>query len=225
MSVHGNVRSLVDSTSNCKGFQGEAVHDHIVKDQIIIAVSLAKYLASDKSSVLIFVSGMADIVELTEKFEKYEKMKTKQLRYRVTPIHSDIPFEEQLLAFQPSLPGEAKIIIATNAAESSLTLTDCDHVICLGTHKMLSYNDKHSTSQLMNCWISQASANQRAGRTGRMRPGTVYRLYSSSLYYKLPEHELSEVQRCVRAYVWCVWCMVRSLLILPQMSFFDSDSI
>ena len=62
---------------------------------------------------------------------------------------------------------------------------------------MLAYNDKHNASQLTNCWISQASANQRAGRTGRMRPGTVYRLYSSSLYNKLPQHELSEVQRYV----------------------------
>ena len=165
---------------------------HILKDQLTLATALVKQIASEDSSVLIFVSGMADITELTEKIEK---IRIRQLKLKVIAIHSDIPFEEQLRAFDPSKSREAKIIIATNAAESSLTLPDCDHVICLGTHKMLSYNDKHNTSQLMNCWISKASANQRAGRTGRMRPGTVYRLYSSALYNKLPEHELSEVHR------------------------------
>ena len=193
-SVHNNIENLMMTTSNCRGYQGETVPDHLVRDQILIAVALAREIASESSSILIFVSGIADINELMEKFEK---IKSKQIKYRVSAIHSDIPFEEQLSAFQPASPGEAKIIIATNAAESSLTLPDCDFVICLGTHKMLAYNDKHNASQLTNCWISQASANQRAGRTGRMRPGTVYRLYSSSLYNKLQQHELSEVQRYV----------------------------
>ena len=204
-SVHNNIENLMLTTSNCRGYQGEAVPDHIIRDQIVIAVALVREIACENSSILIFVSGIADINELMEKFEK---MKSKKMKYRVSAIHSDIPFEEQLSAFQPAAPGEAKIIIATNAAESSLTLPDCDFVICLGTHKMLAYNDKHNASQLTNCWISQASANQRAGRTGRMRPGTVYRLYSSSLYNKLPQHELSEVQRYVRILYMCVCVLV-----------------
>ena len=48
------------------------------------------------------------------------------------PIHSDVPFEEQMAAFEPPGEGEVKVVIATNAAESSLTLPDVDHVICLG---------------------------------------------------------------------------------------------
>ena len=52
--------------------------------------------------------------------------------YICLPIHSDVPFEEQMAAFDPPKEGEVKVIIATNAAESSLTLPDVDHVICLG---------------------------------------------------------------------------------------------
>ena len=151
-SLHNQLRTLIDSTSSSRGGQGEVVADHIIKDQLILAAALTKQIASEGSSVLIFVSGMADINDLTEKFEK---MKTKGFRLKVSAIHSGIPFEEQLMAFQPAGPGEAKVIIATNAAESSLTLPDCDFVVCLGTHKMLSYNDRHNASQLMNCWISK----------------------------------------------------------------------
>ena len=192
VSVHNHLRALMESTSSCRGTQGETVVAHIVKNQLTLAIALTKQIASEASSVLIFVADMADIIELSEKLEK---VKMKGLKLKIIAIHSDIPFEEQMQAFQPSMPGEAKVIVATNAAESSLTFPDCDHVICLGSHKMLAYNDKHNTSQLVKCWVSKASANQRAGRTGRMRPGTVYRLYSLELYSKLPDHNPSELHR------------------------------
>ena len=59
--------------------------------------------------------------------------------------------------------GPTSVIIATNAAESSITLPGVDHVICLGTHKQLRYNHKHHATQLTNSWVSKASATQRAG--------------------------------------------------------------
>merc|ERR1719498_203764 len=92
-------------------------------------------------------------------------------RYVCCPIHSDIPFEDQLTAFQP-VRDAVKVVLATNAAESSITLPDVDHVICLGTHKQVRYNERHHQTQLINTWISKASATQRAGRTGRVRAGT-----------------------------------------------------
>lgn len=67
-------------------------------------------------------------------------------------VHSDIPHEQQLLAFQPTQPDEVKIVIATNAAESSVTIPDVDHVICLGTSKVLTYSAKQHTTQLVNSW-------------------------------------------------------------------------
>lgn len=67
-------------------------------------------------------------------------------------VHSDIPHDQQLLAFQPTQPDEVKIVIATNAAESSVTIPDVDHVICLGTSKILTYSARQHTTQLVNSW-------------------------------------------------------------------------
>ena len=70
-----------------------------------------------------------------------------------------------------------------------------DCVICLGTHKALRYETTSHRVQLVNTFISKASATQRAGRTGRVRPGIVFRLYTKNLYEKFDEHEQSEVHR------------------------------
>ena len=86
-------------------------------------------------------------------------------------------------------------MVATNAAESSITLPDVDIVICLGTHKALRYDQASHKVQLVNTWISKASSTQRAGRTGRVRPGKVFRLYSKYLFADMQEHEESEVHR------------------------------
>ena len=68
-------------------------------------------------------------------------------------------------------------------------------IIISGTHKALRYDQASHKVQLVNTWISKASSTQRAGRTGRVRPGRVYRLYSKQLYLQLQEHEESEVHR------------------------------
>ena len=142
----------------------------VPKEQYNLAVSLIKSVGQMGTAVLVFVSGIADITELTERFEGMS-------RYKLYAIHSDLPFEEQEQAFIPAAADEVKVVIATNAAESSITLPDCDCVICLGTHKALRYDARTHRVQLVNTWISKASATQRAGRTGRVRPGNVYRLY------------------------------------------------
>jgi hypothetical protein len=84
-------------------------------------------------------------------------------------------------------------------AESSITLPDVDLVLCLGTHKALQYHSSTHRVHLVNTWISKASATQRAGRTGRVRPGRVFRLYTKALHESLREHEESEIQRLVDA--------------------------
>ncbi|CAM9943012.1 unnamed protein product, partial [Phaeothamnion confervicola] len=150
------------------------------------------YAGRPGSSVLIFVSGMSDIVEIMDQFDRLNSAVT----YKCLAIHSDIPFEEQLEAFKPAADGEVKIVIATNAAESSVTLPDVDTVVCLGTCKQIEYNPRTHRTQLTAAWISRASATQRAGRTGRVRPGRVFRLYSQKLYEDhMAQYELGEMHR------------------------------
>jgi HrpA-like RNA helicase len=129
------------------------------KSQYNLAAAIVRKHVAKGTGVLIFVSGIADIIDLSERF-------TGNDTYSVVCIHSDIPFEEQELAFQPIKPNEIRIVIATNAAESSITLP-VDVVICLGTNKMTKYNPTDDRVQLANAFISKASATQRAGRTGR----------------------------------------------------------
>jgi len=158
-----------------------------------LIVQIALTVGSNESSVLVFVPGMADIVSIIEDLDGVVSVGKK---FTCIPIHSDIPFDEQLLAFQPSSKGEVKIIVATNAAESSVTLPDVDHVICTGLCKQIVYNEKSHRQMLEPTWISKASATQRSGRTGRVRPGNVYRLYPKKAYDTcLAPFELGEILR------------------------------
>ena len=72
------------------------------------------------------------ITDIEAIIELIEKLNVSDASFICLPIHSDVPFEEQMAAFEPPKEGEVKVIIATNAAESSLTLPDVDHVLCLG---------------------------------------------------------------------------------------------
>lgn len=130
-------------------------------------------------SILIFVPGMNEIISIADLIER---LYVAGLRYTCFPIHSDVPFDEQMSAFDSPAADEVKVIIATNAAESSVTLPDVDHVICLGLCKQIIYNPTSHRQMLMPTWISRASAIQRAGRTGRVRVGNVYRLYTRNVF-------------------------------------------
>ena len=133
-----------------------------------LAARIAITVGEPGSSVLIFVPGMRDIEGISEIIEKTY---CPGVTFTCIPVHSDIPFEDQMTVFDET--DEVKIIIATNAAESSLTIPDCDHVICTGLQKQITYNASSHRQMLSPCWISRASARQRSGRVGRVRPGTV----------------------------------------------------
>jgi HrpA-like RNA helicase len=158
-----------------------------------LTARLAVIVGQPGASVLIFVPGMAEIVSITEHIESFHKS---GIRYTCFPIHSDIPFEEQMGAFDEPGEDEVKVIIATNAAESSVTLPNVDHVICLGLCRQIIYNQSSHRQMLTPAWISQASATQRSGRTGRVRAGSVYRLYTKHAFKEyLQEFEPGEMVR------------------------------
>jgi len=104
-----------------------------------LITQMALMIGSSESSILVFVPGMADIISIKEKFDGFVSAKH---RYTCIPIHSDIPFDEQLLAFEPAAKGEVKVVLATNATESSVTLPDVDHVICTGLCKQIVYKQE-----------------------------------------------------------------------------------
>ena len=104
----------------------------------------------------------------------------------VLPLHSTLTADEQQLVFKPPTPGKIKVIVSTNIAESSVTISDAVVVVDAGKVKELTYDSRRRMSTLETRLASQASATQRKGRTGRVAPGKCYRLYSRPMLEVMP---------------------------------------
>ncbi|VDN93251.1 unnamed protein product [Brugia pahangi] len=98
------------------------------------------------------------------------------------PLYSLLSSKKQQRIFEPVPDGHRMCVIATNVAETSLTIPAVRYVVDSGREKRRHYDPVTGVSQFFISWISQASADQRAGRAGRVQPGEVYRLYSSMVY-------------------------------------------
>merc|ERR1719230_1580156 len=111
----------------------------------------------------------------------------------ILPVYSALPSEMQTKIFEPAPPGARKVVVATNIAEASLTIDGIYYVVDPGFVKQNCYNAKVGMDSLVVVPISQASARQRAGRTG---PGKCYRLYTEAAYRNemLPT-SVPEIQR------------------------------
>lgn len=114
-------------------------------------------------------------------------------RAYVLPLYSLLSTEEQAKVFAPVPEGHRLIVVATNIAETSITIPGISYVVDTGRQKCRNYNSGTGVTSYDVMWISRAAADQRAGRAGRTGPGHCYRLYSSSLYsrhmdaFALPE--------------------------------------
>lgn len=100
----------------------------------------------------------------------------------ILPLFSLLPVAEQLQVFQPPPEGSRLCVVATNIAETSLTIPGIKYVVDCGRVKERVYNKKTGVESFQVGWISKASAAQRTGRAGRTGPGHCYRLYSSTVF-------------------------------------------
>ncbi|KXJ92750.1 P-loop containing nucleoside triphosphate hydrolase protein [Microdochium bolleyi] len=104
------------------------------------------------------------------------------LKMHILPLYSLLPTREQMRVFEEPPEGSRQIILATNVAETSLTIPGIRYVFDCGRAKERKYNKDNGVQSYEISWISKASANQRSGRAGRTGPGHCYRLYSSAVY-------------------------------------------
>jgi len=112
------------------------------------------------------------------------------------PLYSQLPTKEQLRIFQPPPDRARMIVLATNVAETSLTIPNIRYVFDCGRSKERKYNTETSVQSFEIDYISKASAQQRAGRAGRTGPGHCWRLYSSAVYEQFfPDHTEPEIMR------------------------------
>lgn len=115
----------------------------------------------------------------------------------VLPLYSSLPPQQQKKVFRPVPEGTRKIVVATNIAETSLTIDGIVYVVDCGFSKQKVYNPKLRVESLLVTPISQASANQRCGRAGRTRPGKCFRLYTRRSYEQhLQPQTYPEILRC-----------------------------
>lgn len=114
--------------------------------------------------------------------EELEPQQSENDPLYVLPLYSLLPTKEQMKVFEDAPEGSRMCIIATNVAETSLTIPGIKYVIDCGRSKERKFNEETGVQSFEVDWISKASAGQRAGRAGRTGPGHCYRLFSSAIY-------------------------------------------
>ncbi|KAI2628391.1 P-loop containing nucleoside triphosphate hydrolase protein [Xylaria nigripes] len=141
------------------------------------------HLTEPSGDILLFLTGQEEIDTSCEIL--YERMKAlgpNVPELIICPIYSSLPTEVQSRVFEPAPPGARKVVIATNIAETSITIDGVYYVVDPGFVKQNSYDPKLGMDSLIVVPISQAQANQRAGRAGRTGPGKCFRLYTEAAY-------------------------------------------
>ena len=155
------------------------------------------HLSEPPGDVLLFLTGQEEIDTACEIL--YERMKAlgpKVPELIILPIYSALPSEVQSRVFEPTPPGARKVVVATNVAETSLTIPGIYYVIDPGFSKQNAYDPRLGMDSLVVMPISQAQARQRAGRAGRTRPGKCFRLYTEKDFMKeLEEQTYPEILR------------------------------
>lgn len=162
-----------------------------------IVTALQIHVTEPPGDVLIFLTGQEEI-EAAEEILKHRTrgLGTKIAELIICPIYANLPTDMQAKIFEPTPEGARKVVLATNIAETSLTIDGIKYVIDPGFVKMKSYNPRTGMESLLVTPISKASANQRAGRSGRTGPGKCFRLYTAYNYYQdLEDNTVPEVQR------------------------------
>lgn len=167
-----------------------------VKESVDTAMKI--HYTEPQGDILIFLTGQEEVenaVSLLIEHAKQIKQNQDQNKLFVLPMYGALPASDQLKVFQSTPKNVRKIVVATNIAEASLTINGIVYVIDCGFVKLRCYNPYTNTDSLIVVPISQASAEQRAGRAGRVRFGKVYRLYTEDDFQKLSKNTQPEIQR------------------------------
>jgi ATP-dependent RNA helicase DHX8/PRP22 len=136
------------------------------------------HLSEPPGDVLVFLTGKEEIDTACQVlFERMQSLGKTAPPLMILPVYSALPSEMQTKIFEPAPLGTRKVVVATNIAEASLTIDGIYYVVDPGFCKQNVFDPKLGMDALVISPISQASANQRAGRAGRTGPGKCYRLY------------------------------------------------
>lgn len=140
-------------------------------------------------AILCFMPGWKEMKALND------ELKHSKCNLKVVMTHSKLPISEQRLIFSKPQPGQRKVILATNIAETSITINDVCFVIDTGLCNSIDYDPELNMSTFGTRWISKANAKQRSGRAGRTSPGECFKLYSRHEESNFQDYPFPELLR------------------------------
>ncbi|XP_038058115.1 ATP-dependent RNA helicase DHX30-like [Patiria miniata] len=174
----------------------ELADDEVVRPltDVDLTVDVIKFIDASRppGAILCFLPGWQDIRSVCEKLED---VWPNSENHRVLPVHSSVPLSAQQEIFQRSPDGVRKIVLATNIAETAITINDVVYVVNPGNHKEDRYDVNLGVSCLDVQWISKANVRQRKGRAGRCQPGECYHLFTKNRYSQLEDYQVPEMLR------------------------------
>ncbi|KOB67903.1 putative ATP-dependent RNA helicase YTHDC2, partial [Operophtera brumata] len=168
-----------------------ASEDNIDHD-LMLALIKHIHVNLPKGSILIFLPGYEDIVNLRDKILSCTEMNNS--KYQIFTLHSNMQTLDQKKVFNP-LPSARKIIISTNIAETSITIDDVVYVVDSCKVKEKYYESNGGVCSLQCVWTSRACCQQRAGRAGRTKPGHSFHMCSKRRFKTLPLNSVPEILR------------------------------
>ncbi|MEO9331444.1 MAG: ATP-dependent helicase HrpB [Pseudomonas sp.] len=147
-------------------------------------------LADEPGSLLVFLPGQAEIRRVAEQLGEVLAGRDDIL---LCPLHGELDLSAQRAAIEPAPAGKRKVVLATNIAETSLTIDGVRVVIDAGLARVPRFDPASGMTRLDTQRISRASATQRAGRAGRLQPGVCYRLWSQAQHEQLSAYSGAEI--------------------------------
>uniref|UniRef100_A0AAR2KI43 ATP-dependent DNA/RNA helicase DHX36 n=1 Tax=Pygocentrus nattereri TaxID=42514 RepID=A0AAR2KI43_PYGNA len=167
--------------------------DDKINLELIAALIRHIVMNEDDGAILVFLPGWDNISSLNDLLMADQMFKSD--KFIIIPLHSLMPTVSQTQVFKRPPPGVRKIVIATNIAETSITIDDVVYVIDGGKIKETHFDTQNNISTMTAEWVSLANAKQRKGRAGRVSPGKCYHLYNGLRASLLDSYQLPEIQR------------------------------
>lgn len=162
-----------------------------------VSQAVCQLLAQESGSALVFLPGMGEIERVSRRLEGRLPPDT-----QVCPLYGALTLAEQQRAIALAPSGQRKVVLATNLAETSLTIEGVRLVIDSGTERLASFDPRSGLTRLQTTRIAKASMTQRAGRAGRTEPGVCLRLYSSEQAERATEFTPPELCRSDLSAIW-----------------------
>ncbi|XP_022373811.1 ATP-dependent RNA helicase DHX29 isoform X2 [Enhydra lutris kenyoni] len=161
--------------------------------ELLIYLDRSPQFRNIEGAVLIFLPGLAHIQQLYDLLSTDRRFFSE--RYKVIALHSILSTQDQAAAFTLPPPGVRKIVLATNIAETGITIPDVVFVIDTGRTKENKYHESSQMSSLVETFVSKASALQRQGRAGRVRDGFCFRMYTRERFEGFMDYSVPEILR------------------------------